>query len=1024
MATEYINPQWRLPNEKTGNNQGYSMDINASNNRVSTGYFLPSGTKPKSISYWFKNTDPNGWSTTGYNYTIHGGSLSSAGNGFGMGTLGSNFGAYLWFIGHSSGDYLIPSSATGVMTTDVWYHIVVTYDNSRTNNLHFYLDGVKINETNETLDTSSANSVKIGSSATGGGNQGGRFMEVTDLSIFDHALSDGGVATGSSASGDVGALYNSGNPGNPMALASPPQAYYPLGNSAHMGSNYLTPNAALQDYVFSLANTNTVSVLDNFFNSSNFPDGFTASVWVKNWAITGTGNSPQNIFFNGANATNRFELYSSYTSESAWKVWLNVNSTPLYSNSLNTLHWSDNTKWVNLVVTWDRANGTLVLYSNGEAGTINTSAPTSWGASNTNTTRFGNDGNQAGDVLTSNYQMWTQALSASEVETLYNYGSPIQTLANIPQSSNLKLWYKLDASEVYDSTTTEWKVNQVTAPYQSSVFCPNVSGQNVTDYLQVSNYSGTAGKTAASWSFWYNASESSNQGGPLSGGVAEFKRNNGGQYAGQEFTLYTEVAGVNFTFSTMGTRLGGRYMDMPAAGNDAGIQGIGDWVNIVLVYDGSDPAPDLVNGGFASQSGSIRAYANGAQGFLLGTLNQYNGVYPAEGTIRTGSLIFGGGDFATRHMSASLSNYATWDKALTQAEVNEIVNNGQPKDLSTHSASSNLISWWKLNNLTTGLVDTIGGYNASIVGSNSYTNAGSVSQLSGTSSGMNQADLVQSNLLTTTSYSPYALQFDGLSDKIDCGVSPFDETTGDITISAWVKRTSAAATYAPIVSATQGVGGANTQFSFQFYGNSLSLFWKGLGSPDLENVPTSAFTVANDVWYLVNFVRTGTTGRFYVNGNFIHLSTKTYDDFISTGTPNLSIGAWWFSSNASVTGSISNVALWNTSLSAVELREVYNEGRPSNLNNFSGTAPIHWWQLGSNSSFTSPDWTCLDEIGSSDGISSNMIEDRIVNGVGSSGNGVSVNMGLANNISGSSPSGEANGLSVNMTLANITGGVN
>ena len=350
MATEYINPQWRLPNEKTGNNQGYSMDINASNNRVSTGYFLPSGTKPKSISYWFKNTDPNGWSTTGYNYTIHGGSLSSAGNGFGMGTIGSSFGAYLWFIGHSSGDYLIPSSATGVMTTDVWYHIVVTYDNSRTNNLHFYLDGVKINETNETLDTSSANSVKIGSSATGGGNQGGRFMEVTDLSIFDHALSDGGVATGSSASGDVGALYNSGNPGNPMALASPPQAYYPLGNSAHMGSNYLTPNAALQDYVFSLANTNTVSVLDNFFNSSNFPDGFTASVWVKNWAITGTGNSPQNIFFNGANATNRFELYSSYPSESAWKVWLNVNSTPLYSNSLNTLHWSDNTKWVNLVV--------------------------------------------------------------------------------------------------------------------------------------------------------------------------------------------------------------------------------------------------------------------------------------------------------------------------------------------------------------------------------------------------------------------------------------------------------------------------------------------------------------------------------------------------------------------------------------------------------------------------------------------------------------------------------------------------
>jgi hypothetical protein len=108
----------------------------------------------------------------------------------------------------------------------------------------------------------------------------------------------------------------------------------------------------------------------------------------------------------------------------------------------------------------------------------------------------------------------------------------------------------------------------------------------------------------------------------------------------------------------------------------------------------------------------------------------------------------------------------------------------------------------------------------------------------------------------------------------------------------------------------------------------------------------------------------------------------------------------------------------------LELREVYNEGRPSNLNNFSGTAPIHWWQLGSNSSFTSPDWTCLDEIGSSNGISSNMIEDRIVNGVGSSSNGVGFDSMGGGRKRTSTGFSQANGLSVNMTLANITGGVN
>lgn len=53
-----------------------------------------------------------------------------------------------------------------------------------------------------------------------------------------------------------------------------------------------------------------------------------------------------------------------------------------------------------------------------------------------------------------------------------------------------------------------------------------------------------------------------------------------------------------------------------------------------------------------------------------------------------------------------------------------------------------------------------------------------------------------------------------------------------------------------------------------------------------------------------------------------------------------------------------------------------------------------------------------------------MLEDAIVDGVGTSGNGTSANMGTATNISGSSPNGEGNSLSVNMTLANLAGGVN
>ena len=122
-------------------------------------------------------------------------------------------------------------------------------------------------------------------------------------------------------------------------------------------------------------------------------------------------------------------------------------------------------------------------------------------------------------------------------------------------------------------------------------------------------------------------------------------------------------------------------------------------------------------------------------------------------------------------------------------------------------------------------------------------------------------------------------------------------------------------------------------------------------------------------------------------------------------------------------GKISNLSIWNYELNASQVREIYNEGRPSDLNSFSGTAPVAWWQLGSNSSWTSPSWTVLDEIGTNNGTSTSMLENAIVDGVGTNGNGVSTSMGSANNISGDSPNGEANSLSVNMTLANLAAGV-
>jgi len=996
---EYINPQWRLPNEKTGNNQGYSMKSFSTSKRVSIPGLANNLnlTNKVSLSIWFKTT------LSQNNYYILGLRGPLTANGFDLGMHGSSVGSYAALATSGSGGLLVNFA----YDDGNWHHYVLTYDGTIRK---FYIDGILKAELaasgNMVLDSSGDYFILATNDSFNRSGQG----EVVDNCVFNYALSDGGVSVGSTATGQIADLYASTNP---MALSSTPQAYYPLGNSAHTGANYLTPNGAIQDYVFK-------------FNSNKIDLGLESSL-----GLGGASKYSTSLWFKKSSNSNTRCLWGYNYGDangSGWYYWLSSGNLRIatgkngigsgfgfYEISANELPIDE---WQHIVVvfngTLSAGNDRIKVYHNGTnaVGTYSNSAnfpatlPNGNSASNRNVylgqLQLGGGSfsyNYDGEL--SNVQQWETDLSLANASTLYNYGSPIQTLASIPQNSNLKAWYKLDASEIYNSSITDWEVNQASSFWKNSVDFNLTDSSANKAYIQCANTTNLNLTGAMTISAWM-------KGDILSSGSYNGLGNMGNS-GSRGYGLLKAPGTAAFIIAHSATS--GQLVQSPA-----NTWRENEWNHVVGVFDPNSRCELYLNGVF-SATGTAYAQQTSTNPFQIGNRGDGQHYYNWLGQLSNVSI-----------WNTALSNGSVSVGSVAGGEIATLYNGGEPlQDLLTGPQNSNLLSWWKLDNITTGIRDSKGTNNGTIVtlGDGSVSKFDqSVSALNGLSSGMTQANLVQSGLLTTTSYSPYALQFDGLSDKIDCGVSPFDETTGDITISAWVKRTAATATYAPIVSATQGVGGANTQFSFQFYGNSLSLFWKGLGGPELENVPTSAFTVANDVWYLVNFVRTGTTGRFYVNGNFIHLSTKTYADFISTGIPNLSIGAWWFSSNASVAGSISNVALWNTSLSTVELREVYNEGRPSNLNNFSGTAPIHWWQLGSNSSFTSPDWTCLDEIGSSNGISSNMIENRIVNGVGSSSNGVSTNMNLANNISGSSPNGEANGLSVNMTLANITGGVN
>ena len=80
------------------------------------------------------------------------------------------------------------------------------------------------------------------------------------------------------------------------------------------------------------------------------------------------------------------------------------------------------------------------------------------------------------------------------------------------------------------------------------------------------------------------------------------------------------------------------------------------------------------------------------------------------------------------YFNGQISNVSYWNTALTQTQVTETYNEGLPGNLNSHSAYSNLVSWWQL------------GENSSYVGG--WTFADEKGTNNGTGNGLAETALV------------------------------------------------------------------------------------------------------------------------------------------------------------------------------------------------------------------------------------------------------------------------------------------
>lgn len=424
----------------------------------------------------------------------------------------------------------------------------------------------------------------------------------------------------------------------------------------------------------------------------------------------------------------------------------------------------------------------------------------------------------------------------------------------------------------------------------------------------------------------------------------------------------TNYLGLNF-----GAESG--FARVKTAGNISG-DFIGQWKHVCVTFDG-------VN---YTASSSYKVYIDSSPvsltaSYLFGSVPNSSSL----GYVSTSSNAFDG----------LISNVSIFSTELSSTQVETIYNNGAPNDISSLSP----VGWYKLN-----AADTFDGSNWTI---KDYGSGGN----DGTSSGMTSASLITSDLQQTSGHSPYALSLDGVDDYLDCGNITALNSQSSISTSAWIN-------YSGTLGSKHIFISGGTSSSDRFYVQLLSSTQIRYGSGSaFDNVTTS--TISSGSWHHIVTVHNGTSLDVYLDG------VKQNSSLVTVVAPNANIGndftiGKYVLGGFEWNGQLSNVALWNTNLSSTEITEIFNEGSPSDLHNFSGTAPVAWWQLGSNSSYNAGAWTCLDEIGTNNAVSAgSMTNDDIVDGVGYSASGLGTS---SIDIKGDAPYSTANGLSENMDV--------
>jgi hypothetical protein len=941
--------------------ENYSLDFDGTNSSINCG--IPTylnGKRTASISLWVKFTDS---STASYTDLVSVGDVSSGDLYLRINPSGSlrriEFGITNSFARATSADFSDIASNT-------WIHLMGCVDQDRNDGTDtvIFLNGTQIfaTNTNSTISNPVTENLFLGLQGPWNPLEG----NLDQVAIWN-----------TDQRANVPALFNEGTPVNPMSIAPPPSAYYDLGGSstgsADDPANTLTvpnssvPSATVFDFVSADGDRFVIPGLRGTGPVNGINGALTTSIWVNTTAgliyeyafnrdwVGGTNrdwNLRKDNFYGGGGRM----IFSVFNTSN---VLLEVRLTGSTDPQGDPLITMNDGKWHHIVGVYDGTE-TIELYTDGILqgtntsaghGAINTTARTAIGGVNNSTTISTGGGSWNGDL--SNAQIWDTNLSSAEVVTLYNNGVPLLT-GTQPETANLKGWWKMNVdTSAWDGT--DWTISNSSANYPNSL-----QFNGTSSYIDTSSF--TTSGDDVTISLWLNAiniaaSTPSTTAALVYGNASNFI------YYNVNEVIYARINGT----------------DAILVANSGGVPqifGTGNWHHLAVVKSGS----------------TVTWYIDG---------NPYTNLGSGTTGGFTMNYIGAAGGSSIYFLNGQLSNVAIFESALDASAITTLYNGGQPEA----AISSSPLSWWKLDNLSTGIQD-------SGSASNNGTNYGAtisgiaVSESNGISFGMNTANLVNSDLTRSIPYSSYSMEFDSATDDYinvgtDSSLNVFD---GDFSISIWFNHTNAA-------------GSANAFLEFGAFTNRAAMTLGftsntgvgfAFGNPSVIPWYYNAGSGFNDGnWHNMVATRTGTTYKIFVDGVDLSYTTGTFN---SAGVNRIGTTDY----NTFYNGKLSNVAVFGSTLTEDQVLTIYNGGVP---NNISSLSPVSWWSLAGDSYFNGNDWICPDlGSASNNGTSDNMGGEELVgDGPGSTANGIATSMDIPANLKGDAPNSSKNAFSINMT---------